>query len=203
MTPKPVSDHPQAAPAEDADTRSRILRAAVRLFRKHGYHGVGINDILELARAPKGSMYHHFPGGKEEIGVAVVRFIAQGVLAVLSDGPAGTSAARMVTVAGGKLAQGIVQTNHELCALYTGFVAERSSAPQLAQAVAQAYANMTDVLVQRLRQDGFTQAQAQRQAALVVMLLEGGSLLSAAQHSDVPFKLAVKEAARLCVKSGD
>jgi TetR/AcrR family transcriptional regulator, lmrAB and yxaGH operons repressor len=182
----------------DNDTRSRILRAAVRLFRKHGYHGVGINDILAQAQAPKGSMYHHFPGGKEEIGVEVVRFIATGVIGLMTSGPADASALRMITQAGSRMAQAIVQTNHELCALYAGFIAERSAAPRLAEAVALAYEEMSGLLAGRLMRDGFTRAQAVRRAGLIVMLLEGGSLVSAAQKSDAAFKAAVKHAAALC-----
>ena len=74
---------PAPAPAPEIDTRSRILRAALRLFRRHGYHGVGINDILAEAQAPKGSMYHHFPAGKEEIAAAVVALITDGLLLMI------------------------------------------------------------------------------------------------------------------------
>jgi TetR/AcrR family transcriptional regulator, lmrAB and yxaGH operons repressor len=81
LSTAPASE-PIVAPTEP-DTRSRILTAAQRLFRKRGYHATGLNDILELARAPKGSMYHHFPGGKEAIGVCVIEDIAQGLLGLL------------------------------------------------------------------------------------------------------------------------
>lgn len=65
-------NHPGAKPA----TRERIIRAAVRLFQAHGYHGAGLADILVLAEAPKGSLYHHFPGGKEDLALATLEWIA-------------------------------------------------------------------------------------------------------------------------------
>jgi TetR/AcrR family transcriptional regulator, lmrAB and yxaGH operons repressor len=49
-----------------------MIRAAVKLFRRHGYDGVGLTEILTEAKAPKGSFYHHFPKGKEELGAAAV-----------------------------------------------------------------------------------------------------------------------------------
>jgi TetR/AcrR family transcriptional repressor of lmrAB and yxaGH operons len=56
-------------------TRERLIRAAVFLFQSQGYHGVGLTAILTRARAPKGSLYHHFPGGKEDLAVAAVDWL--------------------------------------------------------------------------------------------------------------------------------
>jgi TetR/AcrR family transcriptional regulator, lmrAB and yxaGH operons repressor len=64
-------------------SRERILLAARTLFQRRGYFAVGTAEILTVARAPKGSMYHHFPGGKEEIAIAVVQAISKDVLALL------------------------------------------------------------------------------------------------------------------------
>ena len=54
--------------------RDRLVRAAAELFRQRGYAATGINDILGLAAAPKGSFYHYFPGGKEALGAEAVRY---------------------------------------------------------------------------------------------------------------------------------
>src|SRR3954471_18870862 len=54
-------------------TKDRLLDASGELFRHHGYAGTGVKQILAEARAPFGSLYHHFPGGKEELGAEAVR----------------------------------------------------------------------------------------------------------------------------------
>jgi TetR/AcrR family transcriptional regulator, lmrAB and yxaGH operons repressor len=125
-----ASTKPLQAASVGIDTRARILAAALRLFRKRGYHDTGLNDILEHAQAPKGSLYHHFPKGKEEIGVAVVGQIAVGIIGLLDDSRARSTAA-VVTQVGEQLAQTIERTNHEICTLFTAFLAERSESPQL------------------------------------------------------------------------
>lgn len=180
------------------DTRERILRAALRLFRKHGYHGVGINDILAEAEAPKGSMYHHFPGGKEAIGVEVVALMTQSIVGLIDAQPSDRAPAQVVQKVGMQLADTLARTRHELCALFAGFVAERSASPLLAEAVKGGYAQITLAVERRLADNGFAKARARDTASLVVMLLEGGSLLAAAQSDMAPFKLAVKHAAALC-----
>jgi TetR/AcrR family transcriptional regulator, lmrAB and yxaGH operons repressor len=180
------------------DTRSRILRAALRLFRRHGYHGVGISQILVEAAAPKGSMYHHFPGGKEEIGAAVVGLISHNILALIDAQPPHLQPATVMARVGLAMSGEVQRTRHELCALFAAFVAERASAPLLAQAVGQAYVDIAHGLALRLRAAGATPAQANSRALLVVMLLEGGSLIAAAQGSIAPFKLAVQQAVVMC-----
>jgi len=44
-------------------------------LRTRGYHGVGLNELLTAARAPKGVLYHHFPGGKAELAVCAIEFV--------------------------------------------------------------------------------------------------------------------------------
>ncbi len=56
-----------------SDTRQRILQAAHDLFCRYGYNGTSLKEITLQSGLPTGSVYHHFPGGKEEIGVAVVQ----------------------------------------------------------------------------------------------------------------------------------
>ena len=49
-----------------------MILAAAKLFRRQGYSGTGLRDILAASGSARGSLYHHFPGGKEEIGAAAV-----------------------------------------------------------------------------------------------------------------------------------
>lgn len=60
---------------EELPTKQRIVRTGVMLFQAHGYHGTGIAMLIEQASIPKGSFYHHFPGGKEELAVATLDWL--------------------------------------------------------------------------------------------------------------------------------
>jgi TetR/AcrR family transcriptional regulator, lmrAB and yxaGH operons repressor len=53
-------------------TRQRLVTAAAELIRRQGYAATGIKAILTAAGAPYGSLYHFFPGGKAELGRAVI-----------------------------------------------------------------------------------------------------------------------------------
>src|SRR3954469_19731285 len=55
-------------------TRQRIVEAGAALLRAKGYSATGVKEIVVAAQAPFGSLYHHFPGGKEQLGEEVVRW---------------------------------------------------------------------------------------------------------------------------------
>src|ERR1700735_3145549 len=56
-----------------SSTRDRIVGASGELFRKQGYAATGVKQIVTAAQAPFGSVYHFFPGGKEELGAEAIR----------------------------------------------------------------------------------------------------------------------------------
>ena len=54
-------------------TRERIVETSAELFRKQGYTATGVKQIVNAAKAPFGSIYHFFPGGKEQLGAEAIR----------------------------------------------------------------------------------------------------------------------------------
>src|SRR4051794_29750504 len=56
------------------DTRARIVHASAELFRRRGYNATGGEQIVAEASAPFGSLYHFFPGGKEQLGAETIRW---------------------------------------------------------------------------------------------------------------------------------
>lgn len=191
------SNAPISLPPTAGDTRDRLLAAAQRLFRKHGYHATGLSDILQAAQAPKGSLYHHFPGGKEAIGVCVVEKISSSLSDLLTQSRARSTEAVVVQV-GAQMLTGMEKTNYELCTLFAAFSAERKTSPLLGQAVTGAYCELTAAIEALLQRDGLTPRVAKDKALLVIALMEGGLLLSQAQSDSTAFKLALKQAAAIC-----
>jgi TetR/AcrR family transcriptional repressor of lmrAB and yxaGH operons len=71
--------------ARGADSRERMLEAAIELMRGFGLAGAGINDLVRDSGAPKGSVYHHFPGGKLQIAREALEVYAQRVEAFIDE----------------------------------------------------------------------------------------------------------------------
>src|SRR5205823_14541542 len=56
-----------------SSTRDRIVETSAELFRRQGYAATGVKQIVTEAQAPFGSLYHFFPGGKEQLGAEAIR----------------------------------------------------------------------------------------------------------------------------------
>src|SRR3954469_7828203 len=68
------SEAGERAVAVTNTTRERIVTTSAELFRRQGYNATGVKQIVEEASAPFGSLYHFFPGGKEQLGAEVIKW---------------------------------------------------------------------------------------------------------------------------------
>ena len=67
------------------DTKSLIIDIATNLFQQKGYLGVGVNEILKACNITKGSLYHHFPNGKEELLIACLQSMNEAITTDIED----------------------------------------------------------------------------------------------------------------------
>jgi TetR/AcrR family transcriptional repressor of lmrAB and yxaGH operons len=67
------------------NSRDILIEAASKLFRLRGYYGVGLNDIIEESGIPKGSLYHYFPKGKEELAIEAINHTKEMVLSDIQE----------------------------------------------------------------------------------------------------------------------
>lgn len=58
--------------SQELPARDRILEAFSELMEQQGYFGTGLKEIIEYSKTPKGSLYHYFPDGKEEIATVAI-----------------------------------------------------------------------------------------------------------------------------------
>src|ERR1700749_2535691 len=60
-------------------SRKSFLSATGVLLRRQGYAATGLSEIVDRSGAPRGSLYFHFPGGKEELAVAAMERSGEGL----------------------------------------------------------------------------------------------------------------------------
>jgi TetR/AcrR family transcriptional regulator, lmrAB and yxaGH operons repressor len=169
-------------------TRQRMIEACAALIEHQGYHATGLNQILRESQTPRGSLYFHFPGGKEELGAAAIAWRAADIEALLASAldhsPSAQSAMIRIISAMADRLQASDWTKG--CPVATVALEASDEVPALQQAAAQAYARWQTLLAARLIADGHPEPMATQQAELAIAAMEGALLLARVQRSRAP-----------------
>lgn len=175
-------------------TRLRLLKVATRLFQQRGYHAVGLAEILALSEAPKGSLYHHFPGGKPELAEACIQRIAAATMASLDQASAsGTDIIGFLRQLGEESAAWLERTDWRDGSLLAVIGQEQGGDNGLlADAVRIAYQRMEMRLAKWLMQEGVAVARARDIAATIISAHEGAMLLARCRRDTAPVALTTR-----------
>ena len=168
------------------DSKQRMISATATLLQRQGYHATGLNQIVKEARAPKGSLYFHFPGGKEELAETALaeagKQTRDELLAVVAAQPDPPHAiAAVVEWFADRL---VASSFADGCPVATVALEAAATTPRLQQACARHYGDWQGMMSAYLSQFGMPAADAQSLAALALASIEGALLLARA-HRDV------------------
>jgi AcrR family transcriptional regulator len=179
---------------ETLSSRDRILRTGEELFRKQGYSGTGLKELSSLAAAPWGSIYHFFPGGKEQLGVEVLSYAsdlyARGIKAAFKRHPKPHAAVEAIFRAEIKSLEESDYRNGSTAAAVT--IDAASISEPLRQACASTFGRWLDCYADGFQSAGAPKAKARAMAAFVLSTLEGAILLSRASKSSAPLRETAK-----------
>jgi len=178
-------------------TRERILAASEELFRRQGYAGTGVKAILAASQAPYGSLYHFFPGGKEELGVAALR--AGGVTyrelveAFFVPGGDVVAATRAFFQGAAELVEATGYA--DACPIATVALEVASTSEPMREAAAEAFESWLLVLTERFVDAGIGPERAREVAVELFCAIEGAFLLSRTTRSTEALAVAGRAAA--------
>ena len=170
-----------------SEAKSKMIAGAAQILARNGLDGTSFSEVLELTGAPRGSVYHHFPEGKDQlIALAVDLAGARALDAVASW--TGKSPVE-VTEAFLALWRDVLtrSTLSSGCAVLAVTVATDS--PELLEHAANVFRSWRARLAQLLEAGGLSPAHAASFAATLVAASEGGVVLSRAEQSMEPFEL--------------
>jgi AcrR family transcriptional regulator len=175
-----------------SDTRERILEVSSELFGRQGYSGTGMSQIVAEAEAALGSIYHFFPGGKEELGrEAILRSGAlYGELITAAFAGTGDAVSAVDDFFRGA-GRHLVQTNYaDACPIATVALEVASTNDILRQATSEIFESWIAKTAEMLQDNGIARSKAQRLAVLLFCLLEGAFILCRATRSTKPLDIA-------------
>lgn len=172
------------------DARTRMITATTRVLAQRGYEAASLSTIIEAADAPRGSVYHHFPGGKDEIVRAAVHHQAQQAATILET-LRGRPPAEVVAGFVDMWRTLLTRTDFGLGCSLVGLTVSGSSTDLQAEAAA-AFAVWTDGLTELLADGGIPSARAADAATTILASCEGAVVLCRARRTLAP--LATVEA---------
>jgi TetR/AcrR family transcriptional repressor of lmrAB and yxaGH operons len=182
---------------ERTDSRASMVRGAVSLIRSRGVNATSFSDVLAESGAPRGSIYHHFPNGKEQLAGDAIRWTSERVLAhqraCRAPTPAGVLDCfidmwRQVVLASGGSAGCVV----------AGVAIDTVAADRpMIDLVRATFRSWVDLLTEQLEAVGVPGRRAARVAVAVVAGMEGALILCRAEGDSGPLETVAAELKRL------
>jgi TetR/AcrR family transcriptional repressor of lmrAB and yxaGH operons len=195
--PPDMSDKP--------DSKEKTVIAAAKLLRRHGYNGTALSDILAAAGSPRGSLYFHFPNGKEEIAVAALRHAADSVCQAIA-GAAKTSKSAdefLMRIARGMAADLERSDFKEGCPIAPTALEMSGASEALTAAADAAFQSWEQEIAAGLQLFRFNAERAKLLATAALSLFEGALLLARTyrrleplQRAEEPIRVLVQAFAR-------
>jgi len=180
-------------------TCARMLETATRLVQARGYHGTGLNSILEESQAPRGSLYFHFPGGKSKLVLestkAAVDAVTQERTQILSRAESPAAALRLI---GEGIAKLLRETDFERgCPISPIVFDGTGESPELSGLCESTFEAWIGLLRAGFERAGIPRHRAKSLSILAQSALQGAALIARAYRSDEPIVQAVEELAKV------
>jgi AcrR family transcriptional regulator len=180
-----------------SDSKDRMIAAARRLFREHGYLGTALSDVVTESAAPRGSIYFHFPGGKEELASEVTLLHAGDHIANINRAAAATSTAgQLIEAFIRRIRDELITSNYrEGCAMAPIVIESMPASDQLSDVTRRGFQDMIATLAARLTEKNVPVSRAPQLATNAWTSVEGALILSRVLRSPEPFDLAIAQLA--------
>ncbi len=183
-------------------TRHRLVVAAAFLFQRRGFYGVGTEEVLQLAKAPRGSLYHHFPKGKEELAEAAVEWVTNEMVSHIRQlRLSGNTPEEVVKKITEEIGQWMSSRDFEegslLSAIATCLDGQNEN---LAKKVREAYLLLSAEYEQMLLVAGIPKQLTNPMATSIISEIEGATLLTRTYRDVTPLKEAEKRLSKMITK---
>jgi len=176
------------------DPKAAMIEAATTLFRRRGYEGVGVAELLTHSGAPRGSLYFHFPGGKEQIAIEAVTRAGEAVRdGIRARSEITASVEDYIETAFAGWASNLEASDYENgCIIALVGLEAASASPALKKAADDAFASWEVELTAMGISKGLEPENAARFATAFICSVEG-AIMMARTRNDTAALLAAKD----------
>jgi TetR/AcrR family transcriptional regulator, lmrAB and yxaGH operons repressor len=173
------------------DGRERLLNGARRLLAEKGYAGMELRDVAERGQAPRGSIYHHFPGGKRQLAAEAAELEGTEIRALIESSLEQRGLAATLEMFGESFRRRVKDRPEHLGCPVAAAALARPEDPELAAAATRAFQSWETPIAAALREEGVAAKEAAAFAGLVVSTVEGALIRARAAADQAPLDAAV------------
>jgi TetR/AcrR family transcriptional regulator, lmrAB and yxaGH operons repressor len=176
--------------ARRSDVKHRMVEAGKQLVRERGFEKTAFSDVLEVTGAPRGSVYHHFPGGKMQLGIEVAESHARDQIVLLDEiAQQSGSAVEMIEQYLDRGRDGMVAGGYSRGCGIAPLVVDGAAAEsaEIGETSRRAFGQMIDRLTFHLVGFGVEREQARVLADATIAGIEGAMVTSRALGSAAPY----------------
>jgi len=184
------------------DSRASMVRSAASLIRSRGVSATSFSEVLADSGAPRGSIYHHFPRGKEQLAGDAIRWTSDRVLAH-QRGCRATTPSGVLDCFIDMWRQVVLASKGTAGCVVAGVAIDTAADEQsLIGLVRTTFRSWIDVLSEQLKAVGVPARQASRIAIATVAGMEGALILCRAEGGTRPLEVVAAEIKRLLPPAG-
>ncbi len=179
--------------------RADLIPPIAEIFRRYGFDGASIGIIATETGAGRSSLYHFFPGGKEEMADAVLAHIhgwfEDNIFKPLDEEPSQQALPEMFVAL-----DDYFQSGQRVCLV--GAFALDDVRDRFTQQIESYFARWTSALCACLHRSGYSKSSAETEAVSILAAVQGGIVLARASGNDAAFRVAVMTALDRCSQAG-
>ncbi len=176
-----------------SSSRASMICAAATLFGSRGLSGTSFSDVLADSGAPRGSIYHHFPGGKKQLARDAIAWTSEQVLAHLRACPAGTAPGVLAWFIDLWRQSVVASGGSSGCPVAGVAIDTGTTTDDLIEAAQAAFSSWTDLLAAELQEAGVPAHRAGPIATVTLAAMEGALILCRADRSSQPLEVTAQE----------
>ena len=173
------------------DGRALLLKGARQLLAEKGYAGMELRDVAERGKAPRGSIYHHFPGGKVQLAREAAELEGTTIRDLIERSLEERGLKQTLALFGDVFRRRVADYPERIGCPVAAVALARPEDPELAAAATAAFQSWERPIAAALRDAGVRAKDAETFAGLVVSTVEGALLRARAAGSQEPLDSAI------------
>ena len=181
------------------NTKENLIETAAKLFETKGYHATGLNEILAESGAPKGSLYYHFPKGKEQLALAAIYSEGEKIKLNVQTSMQNIEHPVDAIVSIIEYIATVIDSDQKFKDMTISLIALETylTSDVLRNACLEIYTSLENLYAEKLIKSGMNKENAIKLGSVITEMIEGGIIYSLVKKNGNPLRLIAEQIPKL------